>query len=344
MQNIPTSTSATPTSPMHGRISILSIIILLNGLSWSAVADSVLLTNGDRITGEITALDDKQLHIKPYYSPSITIARNAILSFETTNAQYWSVNRTIQNVSIRPSDKDGFVVIDNQQTPISELIYSNQINPPNWRYEGNIEAAIDITSNTTKTEKFHVKGDLTAESFEWRHNFKSEARYETEENTTKRNTVEGHYSLDYLISEHWLVRQEDYFQENKNNINIRNYYAALGPGYRFWGIGRDRLDFVLSYNRFWIDSELFTYQLNAWAATLNYKQYWFNGTLEAYADFQIAFPDIPSIDYISDSTIALKYLLTRQIYLSLKYDINETKSVVQHDKDISYTFALGINF
>lgn len=329
---------------MPNRYPILCMAMLLTGVSWQSLADTVLLKNGDQITGEIKSFDEEHLVIKPSYSPKISIERSAIKSFETISNQHWSINRTLQNVSIQSSELDGFVLVNNQQTPISDLVFSDRKSDSEWRYNGSVEAAIDVTSNTKNTQKLHAKSDITAETLQWRHNLKSEVRYETEEKTTKRNTIEGHYSLDYLISEHWLVRQEDYFQEDRLELPIRNYYAALGPGFRFWGVGRDKLDFVVTYNHFWLESQYFTYQLNAWATTINYKQYWFDGVLETYADLQIAFPDTPTIDYISDVTIGLKYLLTQQIYLSFKYDINETVSSALHTQNINYNLGLGVNF
>jgi len=318
--------------------------MLLAGLSGQSFADTVFLINGDKITGEIKSFNEAHLVIKPSYSPQISIERSAIKSFETDQKQHWSINRTLKDVNIQSSELDGFVLVNNQQTPISELVYSDRKSDSEWRYNGSVEAAIDVTSNTKNTQKLHAKSDITAETLQWRHNLKSEVRYETEEKTTKRNTFEAHYSLDYLISEHWLVRQEDYFQEDRLDYPIQNYYAALGPGYRFWGIGRDKLDFVVTYNHFWLESQLFAYQLNAWATTINYKQYWFDGVLETYADLQIAFPDTPTIDYISDVTIGLKYLLTQHIYLSFKYDINETVSSALNTQNINYNLGLGVNF
>ncbi|MCT8863990.1 DUF481 domain-containing protein [Shewanella xiamenensis] len=329
---------------MPNHSSRLSVAILLAGLSGQSLADTVLLRNGDKITGEIKSFDEAHLVIKPSYSPKISIERSAIKSFETTKNQHWSINRTLQDVSIKSSELDGFVQVNNKQIPISELVYSDRKSDSEWRYSGSVEAALDVTSHSKNTQKLHAKSDITAETLQWRHNLKSEVRYETEGNATKRNTIEGHYSLDYLISEHWLLRQEDYFQEDRLDFPISNYYAAIGPGYRFWGIGRDKLDFVVTYNHFWLDTQIFTYQLNAWASTLNYKQYWFDGVLETYADLQIAFPDTPTIDYISDSTFGLKYLLTQQIYLSFKYDINETKTSIRHVRDVSYNLGLGVNF
>ncbi|WP_250885689.1 DUF481 domain-containing protein [Shewanella jiangmenensis] len=326
-------------------MSLFSLSLLsLSLVSLSASADTVHLKNGDKISGDILALDASSLRIKPGYTSAITIERSAIQSFETTEKRQWSINRSVQEVTIEASTDIGMVLVDNEPVPLHELLFPVADDSEPWRYSGSIEAALDGTHNSRDTQKLRAKTDLTAETLNWRHNLKTEVHYELEDDVTKRNTLQGQYSLDYLVNDYWFVRQEDFYQQDHLGINTRSYYFALGPGYRLWGVDRDKLDLVLTYNRFWLDNDFFSYQLNAWAATLNYKQYWFDGVLETFADYQVAFIDVPTIDYLSDATFGLKYLLTQHIYLSFKYDINESKSSVSHNRDISYGLGLGVNF
>lgn len=331
---------------MHNLISnpALYLAATLCSLSPLCLADTVFLLNGDKISGEIKEFNDQDLIIKTSYAPKIAIQRSAILSFEVSTPKPWSVGRSIQDISIQASEQHGMVLINHQQTPVDELRFSQHYTDSAWNYNGSVETTLDVTKNKKNSQKLHIKGDITAETLQWRHTIKTEVRYETEDDLTKRNTLEGHYSLDYLINEHWLLRQENFYQEDKLGTDTHSFYAALGPGYRFWGAGRDKLDFVVTYNHFWLGQQSFKLELNAWAASLNYKQYWFDGILESYADLQIAFPDIPAIDYISNSTLGLKYLLTQRIYLSFKYDFNDTKTVIGNTRDTSYTLGLGVNF
>ncbi|ABI37195.1 hypothetical protein Shewmr4_0114 [Shewanella sp. MR-4] len=125
-----------------------SLALLLCALSHPAIADTVFLTNGDKITGEIKALDEQNLVIKPSYAPKITIERSAVRSFETRESQHWSINRSIEEVTIQASDLESFVIINQRQIPISELIYSETLNQSEWRYSGSAEAAIDVTDNS----------------------------------------------------------------------------------------------------------------------------------------------------------------------------------------------------
>lgn len=322
----------------------LYLVATLFSLSPLCLADTVSLLNGDKISGEIKEFNEQDLIIKTSYAPKIAIERSAILSFEVSTPKPWSVGRSIQDISIQASEQHGMVLINHQQTPVDELRFSQHYADSDWDYSGSVETSLDVTKNKKNNQKLHIKGDITAETLQWRHNLKTEVRYEAEDDLTKRNTLEGYYSLDYLLNEHWLLRQEDFYQEDKLGTDTHSYYAALGPGYRFWGAGRDKLDFVVTYNHFWLRQESFKLELNAWAASLNYKQYWFDGILESYADLQIAFPDMPAIDYISNSTVGLKYLLTQRIYLSFKYDFNDTKTVEGNTRDSSYTLGLGVSF
>ncbi|MGL4901103.1 MAG: DUF481 domain-containing protein [Shewanella sp.] len=321
-----------------------SLVAALSILSQYGYADTVFLINGDRITGEIIELDDKQLTLKPSYTGKITLARSAISSLETDERRHWSVNRSLEHVTISAASEPRFVMINGQLTPLNEIRYSAIEASTDWLLSGSAEAAIDITQNTTHSQKLHAKGDMTLQSLNWRHDLKGEFRYETEESTPKRHSFEGRYTLDYLLSEHWLLRQEDFYEEDRLSTQQKNYYIAVGPGHRFWGVGRNKLDFVLTYNHFWVNTPYFEFDLYAWATALNYKQYWLGGELETYADLQMAFPEIPSIDYIANSTLGLRYLLTQRVYLTLKYDLNETKTDITNIKDSNYTLGLGMNF
>ncbi|MFV0597533.1 MAG: hypothetical protein ACK5NH_17920 [Shewanella sp.] len=51
---------------MPNRYSSLGLTLLLYAVSYQAIADTVFLNNGDKITGEIKALDEQNLVISRY--------------------------------------------------------------------------------------------------------------------------------------------------------------------------------------------------------------------------------------------------------------------------------------
>jgi len=59
------------------------MLAALSVVSLNNYADTVLLANGDRISGEIQQLDNTSLNIKTDYSATIDIKLDAISSFST---------------------------------------------------------------------------------------------------------------------------------------------------------------------------------------------------------------------------------------------------------------------
>ena len=174
--------------------------------------------------------------------------------------------------------------------------------------------------------------------------WKSEIKHEKEERIRIEDNAELRYALDYLFNAKWLLRSESFYREDKLGDNNKYTYFALGPGYRLWGEGQDKLDIITTYNHFWLANRAFTIELNAWAAAVDYKQVWLNGKVETFSDLQIAFPDLKGLDRITNINVGLRYLLTERIHLSVKYEFDETKSLLGAEKETSTIVGAGVNF
>ena len=330
----------------HTQIIRMSICIItaLNFMSVNNYADTILLTNGDRISGEIQQLDETALKIKTDYSATIDIKLDAISSFSTDQDRHWKINRTQQETKIETSASPHYVMINNEQIAISTLVLANIVAAPKWRKSGHLDTSVEIEDKTTHQEKLHLNGDINFESDHWRHTLKTEIKREQEEGKYTENSAELSYALDYLINDRWLVRSESDYRENNLGDNTQYTYTGLGPGYRFWGEGRDQLDVIASYNHFWLISNAYHLEMNAWAVVVDFKKFWFDEKLETFADLQVAFPDFKGLDRLTDLNIGLRYLLTKRVYLSLKYDLNESRSALGSSKETGTILGAGVNF
>ncbi|HOY22200.1 MAG TPA: DUF481 domain-containing protein [Cellvibrio sp.] len=313
-------------------------------LSASSFADTLLLTNGDRISGEIQALNDTSLTIKTDYNPSISITLNAISSFSTEKYLDWKIRQTQNHVKIEQSNQSHNVLINNELVPINTLSLANTLAEPKWRKSGNLETSIEFEDKKNQKHKIHINGDIILESDVWRHKLKSELKREKEAKVRTEDNAELRYALDYLLNDEWLLRSESFYREDNLGDMNKYTYLALGPGYRVWGEGRDKLDIITTYNHFWITNKAYAIELNAWAATIDYKQLWLDGKVETFSDMQIAFPDLEGLDSITNINLGLRYLLTQRVYLSLKYEFNETKSLLGSDRETSTILGAGVNF
>jgi len=319
-------------------------MIMLGFVSVNNYADTVQLTNGDRISGEIQQLDASSLKIKTTYSETIDINLDTVSSFATDEYHSWKIDQSQHEAKIEASQSPHYVLINNEQVAINTLALANIIAPPTWRKSGHVDTSIEVEDKATHQKKLHFNGDINIESVHWRHTLKTEIKREQEEEKYTEDSAQLNYALDYLINDRWLVRSETDYRENNIDNRTQYTYTGLGPGYRFWGEGRDQLDFIASYNHFWLVSDTYHIELNAWAIDVNFQKLWFDEKLETFADLQIAFPDLKGLDRLTDFNIGLRYLLTKRVYLSLKYDLNESRSTLGSSKEAGTILGVGVNF
>lgn len=323
----------------------LLIIAALTLTSAKSVADTLWLTNGDRISGEIEQLDETTLRIKTAYAPAINIQRSAIQSFATDTPKTWQHQSQLSLTSITQSDTSGYVMIDSLQVPITGLSLKRMEDAPKWRKDGQIGTTLNVDTGTNQGRKeFHLNAELNLESKNWRHNFKNETNYDKEEDLTTEDITEYRYALDYFFDDNWLLRSENVYREDNLPPDNRYILTGAGPGYRLWGESRNRFDIIATYNHLWFSSDEIHQEFSGWAITLDYMQFWFNDKLETFADAQLIYPDIDSVEPILDMDIGLRYLLTSKIFLTFRYDYNETQSTQEKVIDSGYTLGAGVNF
>lgn len=308
-------------------------------------ADTVWLTNGDRISGEIEQLDATTLKLKTGYAAEVNIQRSAIQSFTTDTPKNWLQQTQPRATTIKQSDAPGFVLIGNLPVPITELSLQPMEAAPAWRKNGLVGTTLNIDTGTTQGRKeFHLNAEFNLESKKWRHNLKNETNYDKDQEATTEDTAELRYALDYFFDDHWLVRSENEYREDNLPPNNQYTLVGVGPGYRLWGEQRNRLDIVATYNYLWFSSDDVDEGLSGWAITFDYLKFWFNDKLETFADAQLIYPYTDSVDPIVDMDLGLRYLLTSKIFVTLRYDYNETRSGHEKVIDSRYALGAGVNF
>jgi putative salt-induced outer membrane protein YdiY len=97
------------------RMRFFAVAILL--ACWPGLADEVKLKNGDRLTGTVTRLDDKELTLKTEYAGDLKIKREAVASLETTEALSVAL-KDGQNLVGRLQMADGKVAVTSETTGV----------------------------------------------------------------------------------------------------------------------------------------------------------------------------------------------------------------------------------
>lgn len=329
---------------MHTSNTSLLVIasIFMFGLPTFALADTVMLKNGDRISGDIIELDNNSLSIRTTYAGDLKLGVEHIASFETASPHQWSVNLEPQTTLIQQSEHAGNVVIDGNEIRINELALEKSKH--RWKKSGLLETSLDVDTDKDRQRKFNLNAEINLESQHWRNRLKAEKKEEKNRSQLTEKAEEFNYTLDYLFNNHWLMRNDVTYRKEGTDVTSQYRYWGAGPGYRLWGEGQNKLDAIISYNRLDLRSEPLHWQLGAWALTLNYKQFWLDEKLEVFSDLKMAFPTISAIDYIANSSSGLRYYFQHNINASFKYDYNETRLSFLTIKDSGYVLGVGFNF
>lgn len=307
-----------------------------------AVADQVTLLNGDKISGSITEMTATSLKIQTSYAGTISLDASAIASLQTDQIREWKINLQLTETIIHPHEKAGQVYANGHPYKLSELRLEN--NPGGWKKSGLLDTSLDVDNDKERKEKLHINTELKLQSDHWRHELKAEAKRDKEHQRVTEDTFETNYQLDYFLDTHWFVRSASTYRKEGTDIDSHYWYSGLGPGYRLWGESKNKLDAVLTYNRFWFALGPLDWTFDAYTLTLDYQQFWFDGRLETFTDIEVAYPNISVIDYIANTSSGLRYHFQHNIHVSLKYDFNESKLNNSKSRDSSYVLGAGVSF
>jgi hypothetical protein len=320
------------------------LLALACSLASAANGDTVVLVNGDHISGEILSLSASKLIIKPPYAGRISIQRHALQTLTTDTPKLWMVKQQTISGRIESSSQAGQVVINSQTFALADLSLDHTTAAQRWHTSGNLESSLDVDKDKKDKEKLRIEGELSLQSEDWRHELKSKFRRERENHKLTEDTFDASYALDYFLNKHWLTRADFTYRQEPLQLNSQYSMVGLGPGYRLWGEARNKLDAILTYNHIWLDSDLLNTRFNAWNLTLDFRHYWLDSKLETYASLNMALPDWFLIESIASYEAGLRYRLTRHLYLSFKYDLNETRYSVGTIENSNYILGAGINF
>lgn len=194
--------------------------ILICGCLISPVhADTLLLQNGDRISGDIQSQTDQSVSIRlPYATTAIQIPRKSVKQVITTHAK-------TQKAEVK-SDPDVLKETD-------------------WKLSGGADVDVKITHNSSTTNYAKATNTLEYTDSIWRYALDDSYYYETEDGDTDTHKYTIKPSLDYFFTTKWYWHNSVEYDYNMIADKYLSVDYATGPGYRFWNEKNRRLELTL---------------------------------------------------------------------------------------------------
>ncbi len=317
-----------------------------------ALADTVWLTNGDRMTGKIVLMDSSKLLLETPYAGSVPIDRAMISTLQSDEALLiqWPDSRGEVSRAIRAAEP-GTVTLQNGADTTLALTGISQILRPkpliqDLQWTGDLDFDIHYVRAERDTDDFDLSLNNQARHGPWRHNIQGDYNRKFADGERIEQDWSAKYALDRFLSESrfWQGRyeyQRDWFEDVRRRRTV-----GTGPGYQFWDneLGVFSLAWLLSYNQYSYaeenDEDFYGLSMQ-W----DYNRFLVGKTFELFSQGSVG-RAITGADggYAVDAAIGLRYMLTDWASLSLKAETDLVKDSTEDLDETDYSLGLGIGW
>lgn len=247
----PTVARPCPAAWASGGMRILAALLLV-GASGLALADTVVLRNGDRLTGTIKHLSPDKLTLATQWGGEVSIDRAEVASFATDRPVRWSrqwggePNRATFGLAEAP----GVVTIDEgdgpKQVPMSRVALLRpkpHETEDGVAYKGRVMLSTGWSEGNSDSERIWAEADFAARARDWRYDLGLKLRRESDGGQTTADHWLASGKHDRFVEEtrFWYLRgslERDRFKD----LSLR---SAVGAGYGWQLIDSERTQLSL---------------------------------------------------------------------------------------------------
>ncbi|MEW6741367.1 MAG: DUF481 domain-containing protein [Planctomycetota bacterium] len=340
------------------RIAALGFLVTVVA-AWPAQADTVLLKNGDQLTGKVVSLADGKLKFATAMAGEVTIDVANIQTFATDEpVELHLKDKTVLDKKIHGAEAGRFgvesaEVVEPHSFAISDI---EKINPPKAKWTGSFSISATMNRGNADTQDFNISINAVRRSEIDRITF--DAAYDAGRQKVETDTGDE----DWRTTERsvWGALQYDYFLSKKAygwgrtraekdsiaQLDLR-LTAGAGAGYQWhedavWG-------FTTEAGLAWV-SEQFSNETEDQDAissrvAYRYKRLLFDGlTFDHDAEWYRSFED-PDDNYVT-TRASLRSTLTKSLFaeFKVKLDWDSTPAQGSERTDVMYGVGVGWSF
>lgn len=323
-------------------------------LSANVMADTLWLNNGDRITGQIELLEGGKLIMKASLAGRIIVDVRDIKTFETDNPLLIkSEGQAERALSVMAADQSGSIMVINgapepvalQISTIEQMLEPRPI-IEDWVWEGNATAALDIKDTDTEQRDLDMAFNTRARHGDWRHVMGGEFERDYRDGVKSRHLWQADYDLNWFFDDQWFWQTSTSYQRDHVSEVQRRRQLGMGPGYEWWNNALSRFETSARIDHVRLENRDGTEDIfNALGVEWDLRRFIYGKRFEFLHNAETLIPDDPSINFVVDTEIGVRYLVNSWASLSLLaewdyLDGNRDQSI----NDKRYRFGLGVSW
>ena len=327
-------------------VAALSVAFLASA---PALADQLVMKNGDIISGDIESIEDGKVSIKPAYSDSFAVDLAEVVSIEADQTFEVELEdgSTIDAAFAHGEAGMQTLVIDGAQrdVPMAEVVLATEPEP--W-YERKSKAEINVTLNSGNTDSqnalFYADTDLRLGDHRHRADL-----------TIRRDKTDGdyvqkqdlfNYGYDWMIAKPWYLGAIASWERNPINELDNRYTVGVH-------VGRDIFDdanrfLTVSLGAGYTKEEYFTSEdsgaTGLWS--LRYTQDFFSERFAFFHNHKLNYQFFGDDNWILKTNTGFRYDIIGNLYsnISLRWDYQGEPPEGVEKEDTTLAIGLGAEF
>ncbi len=318
-----------------------------------AIADTVWMKNGDRLSGQIVLFDGGKLLLQTEYGGAIALDWKKVKTLESEQKLLVKQDEYKGEIAkaLHAAD-DGKVTLANGDAPKTvELSSIQQILKPkpvveDFVIKGHVDLAMDYERAESDTDDYDVDFKTSARHGRWRHNAEGEYNRESQDGTTTTNNWKAEYALDRFITDKWFWQGRLKYQLDHVEDLYRQRTIGTGPGYQFWDneLGAFSLGSLLNRTDYeYADGSKDNFY--SLGVKWDYNRYLVGKKVEFFTNGEVGKPLGDVANYALDAEAGFRYKVTDWAALNLKAEKNIISGTEESDLDKTrYTVGFGVTW
>jgi putative salt-induced outer membrane protein YdiY len=337
------------------RIKILTIFLIICFWTGISLADTIQLTNGDRISGRIIRLSEGEMTLETDYAGTISLVWDRVSGVVSEEPVQVVLNDKTSLYGTLQSAAKGKIKLalgEIVETLSFDLAQVQAINPDTSgskaiKLSGRINVGMSKTSGNTESEAHHIDARIVARTEKNRYTAGVEYNKAKDTGELIEEDYLGYAKYDHFLTKKWFVYANTLFEKNEfKDLRLRSTIGT-GAGYQFYeseltnlfleaGLGYVNNDYITA-----VDSDTVA---GRWAVT--FDRYLFDKAVQFF-HFHEGYQGLEDTEelFIRSQT-GFRFPLRNGFLATLQYsyDWEKTPSPGQEDYDAKYMFTLGYEF
>lgn len=320
-----------------------------------ALADTVWLDNGDRLTGTVELLDRGRLVINTDFAGAVTVQVGRIRTMETNTPMLVKTEDHAERaLAIQSSETPGHVRVFNGLPDPVEMPLANisQLMEPqpfiqDWLLEGNADLSFDMKDASQDEEDLSFRFNTRARHGNWRHDLAGNFERDYRDDVRSRHILQAEYDLSWFFADQWFWQTSlDYERDHIGDI-ARRMQVGAGPGYEWWNHSLSRFETSARLDHLRLKEQSGNEsQFQALGLEYDYRKFMFGKRVELFHNTETQVPDDRDVKYIIDTELGIRYMLNSWASLSLltEWDYIESDNDEQTRNEKRYRVGFGVSW